>query len=66
MININKKIIIFFVKMMTHIIKIYTKKTNIKKKELKEILKKDAIWNLKECLENWLIIIFFFYVLYIK
>lgn len=43
------------VKIMTHIIKIYTKKTNIKKKELKEILKKDAIWNLKECLEKGLI-----------
>lgn len=43
------------VKIMTHIIKIYTNKTNIKKKELKEILKKDAIWNLKECLEKGLI-----------
>lgn len=42
-------------KMMTHIIKIYTKKTNIKKKELEQILKKDAIWNFKECLEKGLV-----------
>lgn len=42
-------------KMMTHIIKIYTKKTNIKKKELEQILKKDAIWNFKECMEKGLV-----------
>jgi len=42
-------------KMMTHIIKIYTKKTNIKKKELEQILKKDAIWNFKECVEKGLV-----------
>jgi ATP-dependent Clp endopeptidase proteolytic subunit ClpP len=42
-------------KIMTHIIKIYTKKTNIKKKELEQILKKDAIWNLKECLDKGLV-----------
>ena len=42
-------------KMMSHIIKIYTKKTNIKKKELEKILKKDVIWNFKECIEKGLI-----------
>lgn len=42
-------------KLMNHIIKIYTKKTNIKKKEIQEILKKDIIWNLKECIQNGLI-----------
>ena len=42
-------------KIMTHIIKIYTKRTNIKKKELEQILKKDVIWNLKDCLDKGLI-----------
>jgi ATP-dependent protease ClpP protease subunit len=42
-------------KLMNHIIKIYTKKTNITKKELEGILKKDITWNLKECIEKGLI-----------
>jgi len=42
-------------KLMNHIIKIYTKKTNITRKELEGILKKDITWNLKECIEKGLI-----------
>jgi ATP-dependent protease ClpP protease subunit len=42
-------------KLMNHIMKIYTEKTNFKKKDLKDILKKDLIWNLKECIDNGLI-----------
>ncbi len=42
-------------KIMNHIIKIYTKKTNITKKELEGILKKDIIWNIKECIQNGLV-----------
>ena len=42
-------------KIMDHIMKIYATKTNFKKKDLKEILKKDLIWNLKECINNGLI-----------
>lgn len=42
-------------KIMNHLIKIYTKNTNITKKELESILKKDVIWNLKECVNKGLI-----------
>jgi len=42
-------------KLMNHITKIYIKKTNITKKELEGILKKDINWNLKECIQNGLI-----------
>jgi len=42
-------------KIMSHITKIYTEYTNIPKKEIKEILKKDIIWNLKECIKHGLI-----------
>lgn len=42
-------------KLMNHLIKIYTKKTNITKKELEGILKKDIIWNIKECIQNGLV-----------
>jgi len=42
-------------KLMNHITKIYSKKTNLKKKELTEILKKDVIWNVKECINYGLV-----------
>ena len=42
-------------KLMSHLIKIYTKKTNITKKELEGFLKKDIIWNIKDCIHHGLI-----------
>jgi len=42
-------------KLMKHIIKIYKKNTNLEKEELENILKKDLIWNVKECIEKGLV-----------
>jgi len=42
-------------KLMKHISRIYTKKTNIDKNEIENILKKDVIWNLRDCIKNGLI-----------
>jgi len=42
-------------KIMEHIKKIYADNTNIRKKELDGILKKDLIWNADECMEKGLI-----------
>lgn len=42
-------------KLMKHITNIYLKKTKIDKKEIKEILKKDINWNIKECIKYGLI-----------
>jgi len=42
-------------KIMEHIKKIYADNTNIRKKELDGILKKDLIWNAEECMEKGLI-----------
>jgi len=37
--------------LMEEIYKIYTENTNIKKKELKEMLRRDVWWNSKKCLK---------------
>jgi ATP-dependent protease ClpP protease subunit len=42
-------------KIMKHLINIYIENTNLTKSELKEILKKDLIWNINECITNGLI-----------
>jgi len=42
-------------KIMKHLINIYVENTNLTKSELKEILKKDLIWNINECITNGLI-----------
>jgi ATP-dependent protease ClpP protease subunit len=42
-------------KIMRHITNIYLKKTKIDKKEIKEILKKDINWNIRECIKFGLI-----------
>jgi ATP-dependent protease ClpP protease subunit len=42
-------------KLMKHISKFYLNKTKIDKSELKEILKKDITWNLKECINYGLV-----------
>ena len=42
-------------KIMEHIKRIYADNTKIKKKELDGILKKDLIWDVKECIEKGLI-----------
>ena len=42
-------------KLMKHIIKIYVENTKLTKKELENILKKDFIWDMKECMEKGLI-----------
>jgi len=42
-------------KIMEHIKRIYSEHTNIKKKELYGILKKDLIWDVEECIEKGLI-----------
>ena len=42
-------------KLMKHITKFYLNKTKIDKSELKEILKKDITWNLKECINYGLV-----------
>jgi ATP-dependent protease ClpP protease subunit len=42
-------------KLMKHISKFYLNKTKIEKFELKEILKKDITWNLKECINYGLV-----------
>lgn len=42
-------------KLMKHISKFYLNKTKIEKSELKEILKKDITWNLKECINYGLV-----------
>lgn len=42
-------------KIMEHLKKIYLENTNIKKKELEIILKKDLIWDINECIEKGLI-----------
>ena len=42
-------------KLMKHISRIYTKKTNIDKNEIENILKKDVIWNLRDCIKNGLV-----------
>lgn len=42
-------------KIMEHIKKIYSENTNIKKKELDGILKKDLIWDVEECIQKGLI-----------
>ena len=42
-------------KIMKHITNIYLKKTKIDKKEIKEILKKDINWNIRECIKFGLI-----------
>lgn len=42
-------------KLMKHISRIYTQKTNIDKNEIETILKKDVIWNLRDCIKNGLV-----------
>ena len=42
-------------KLMKHITNIYLKHSKIEKEELKEILKKDITWNLKECIKYGII-----------
>jgi ATP-dependent protease ClpP protease subunit len=42
-------------KIMEHIKKIYLEKTNIKQKKITNILKKDLIWNLDECIQKGLV-----------
>lgn len=42
-------------KIMKHIKKIYSDNTKIDKNELKEILKKDLIWNVEECINRGLV-----------
>jgi len=42
-------------KLMKHISRIYTQKTNINKNEIETILKKDVIWNLRDCIKNGLV-----------
>lgn len=42
-------------KLMKHITGIYLKRTKIDKNEIKEILKKDITWNIKECIKYGLI-----------
>jgi ATP-dependent protease ClpP protease subunit len=42
-------------KLMEHIIKIYAENTNIKKKKLDNLLKKDLIWDVEECMKKGLI-----------
>jgi ATP-dependent protease ClpP protease subunit len=42
-------------KLMRHITSIYIKKSSIDKNEIKEILKKDITWNLKECIKYGLV-----------
>jgi len=42
-------------KLMKHISRIYTQKTSIDKNEIETILKKDVIWNLRDCIKNGLV-----------
>lgn len=42
-------------KLMKHITNIYLKKTTIERNEIKEILKKDITWNIKDCIKYGLI-----------
>jgi len=42
-------------KIMKHIINLYAEKTNLNKKELAQILKKDVDWDANDCLKNGLV-----------
>jgi len=42
-------------KLMKHIIKIYTENSKLPKKDLENILKKDLIWDVDECIERGLV-----------